>query len=650
MLGVDVAVLVKQVPAADSLALGEDGRLRRAGLPAEMNPFCRRAVAKAVELARSTGGRCTAVTMGPPSAEDTVREAVAHGADLGVVVTDPALAGADTLATARTLATVLGQLGPFDLVLVGRNSVDADTGQVGPQVAELLGLPFVAAVRQLAVAADRLEVLSERDDGWRRVTVTLPAVVSTAERLTDPAKHTPDERRAVPADRIRLVGVTELGPGPWGAAGSPTRVGAVRSISVARAGQVLTGPVVGQVAAAVAMLVERGQVERGPNRGPVERGPGRPSTASIPTAGGATEVGSGAVGTDDRGVGRTVAGAGDRGFEGADAGAVPAAATDPDGPVVAVLAEPDHGAVTRQLLGEAAVVAHGLRGQVLVVGPRLGVVPPFDELAIWGADRALAVTGSAIEEDVARAVGDRWASAPPWAVLAPATHWGREVASRLAARLGAGLTGDAVGVGVADGRLVCAKPALGGQLVAEVTAAGVPQMATVRPGILPLRRPRPLVGRLVVDDVAAAAAGRVTVVDEQRDDEVGVLSAATAIVCVGQGVAPDDYPLLEPLVRAVGGVLGATRKVTDKGWLPRSRQIGITGHSVAPSLLVLIGVSGALNHMVATRGAGTIVAINHDPDAKVFAWADVGLVADWRQVVGPLADALAAEGAVAVAD
>src|SRR5437868_1360236 len=131
------------------MELGPDGRLRRDGIEPEMNPYCRRAVSKAVELAATRAGSHVVVfTLGPPSADDTLREAIAWGLDAGVditgvLVTDPAFAGSDTLATAKALTAALNRVastrgGPFDLVLAGRNSVDADTGQVGPELAELL--------------------------------------------------------------------------------------------------------------------------------------------------------------------------------------------------------------------------------------------------------------------------------------------------------------------------------------------------------------------------------------------------------------------------------------------------------------------------------------------------------------------------------
>jgi electron transfer flavoprotein alpha subunit len=305
-------------------------------------------------------------------------------------------------------------------------------------------------------------------------------------------------------------------------------------------------------------------------------------------------------------------------------------------PIVAVVVEPDRPRVAREMLGEAVHIALRLSGQVVAVGPEL---PDPAELASWGADGAVSLTGTAVEEDVARALLGWCQGAVPWAVLVPGTLWGREVAARVAARLGAGLTGDAVGFGVEEDRLVAWKPAFGGSLVAAITCTSDVQMATVRPGVLPLRAPRPPAS-IPLETVVGTTGGRVRVVDAGRDDDVEALLAAGTVVTVGAGVAPEDYGELDPLLKVLGAELGASRKVTDKGWLPRARQIGVTGHSIAPALYVAIGVSGKFNHIVGARGAGTIVAVNNDPEAKIFAWADVGIVGDWHQVVPLFVDAL----------
>jgi electron transfer flavoprotein alpha subunit len=587
---VRVAILIKQVPKFETMQLGPDGRLQREGLELEMNPYCRRAVAKGAELAHATGGTATVFTLGPPAAEDSLREAIAWGAGEGVLITDPAFAGSDTLATARALAGALRHEGPWDVILVGRNSVDADTGQVGPEVAELLGLAFLAGVRELGIDGGRISACCEYDDGWVQVEVALPAVLSCAERLCEPAKVDPAGRAAVPAERIRRLTAADLGSGPWGQAGSPTVVGEIRLLEVQRQRQMLSGSAPEQVRRAVALMADRGALSQAAGDASVgEVPPGRHS-----------------------------------------------------GPAVAVLLEPDRGRVARELLGAAARLAALIDGHV--VGIAVDDTVTLDMAASWGADGLITLRGAVVEEDVARAVG-QWAEGQqPWAILGPGTMWGREVCSRVAARLGAGLTGDAVDLTAVDGRLVGWKPAFGGQLVAAISATSAVQMATVRPGILAISQPRATTGTLRADSLSVEPAGRVVHVDAGRDDDLDVLAAAHVVVGVGTGVQSQEYPLLDPLLEVLGAELAATRKVTDKGWLPRSRQVGITGRSIGPRLYVALGLSGKFNHVIGVRGAGEVLAINSDPGALIFGVADVGIVGDWHEIVPLLVKELRARG------
>jgi electron transfer flavoprotein alpha subunit len=132
------------------------------------------------------------------------------------------------------------------------------------------------------------------------------------------------------------------------------------------------------------------------------------------------------------------------------------------------------------------------------------------------------------------------------------------------------------------------------------------------------------------------------VLERTRDDDMDALAVASSVVTVGTGVAPDAYPRLRPLLDLIGAELAGTRKVTDNGWLPRARQVGLTGRSISPILCVAIGVAGKFNHMIGMRAAGCILAINSDPAAPVFEGADVGIVADWQEVVPRLVHAIAA--------
>ncbi|WP_159042674.1 FAD-binding protein [Streptomyces curacoi] len=585
-----IAVLVKQVPNFESLRLGGDRRLERTGHQLEMNPYCRRAVAQGVHLARESGGECVVLTLGPPAAEDCLREAVACGAVHGVLISDEAFAGSDTLATARALAAALVRLGPFDLVLCGRNSVDAETGQTPAQIAELLDLPMAAGVRELTLKDTMLVVRCEHDDGWLRTELPLPALLTCAERLIHPAKAAPAERADVRAGRISRLNATELGPGPWGDAASMTVVGASRRLDSTRLRLRFDGDVDAQVERAVVKLAELGAFDTDPE----------PPLLPVPQPSG-----------------------------------------DPSAGDIVVLAEPGRDRLTRELLGRAALLAAATGRIVTSLGP----APLSPTLAgSWGADVVATISGSDAEQDIAEGLA-AWCSARhPWAVLAPSTMWGREIAGRVAARLGAGLVGDAVDVVTnPQGELVCWKPAFSGGLVAAVTCRSTTRFATVRGGTLRLLAPRAAVARrapdlLVVRRGAARGAVR------EFDDDLEALEVAPAVVCLGAAVPPEDYPLLDPLRHALGAELAATRKVTDQGWQPRARQIGVTGRSVAPRLYVAIGTSGKFANMAGARGAGLVLGINSDSTAPLFEAVDVGVVADWRDAVPRLVTAMEQHG------
>ena len=591
-----IASLAKQVPHPESMRM-EGGRLVRDGVALEMNAYCRRAVAEGVTLARATGGSCTAITLGPPSAEDVLREAVAWGADDGLHLCDPAFAGSDTLATARALAAAIERAGPFDLVLVGRNTLDGETGQVGPELAELLDLPFAEGVRALEDLGATLHLELEHDDGRQEVEVQLPAVLSVAERLCEPCKVDPEGRAAVPASRLARLGPADLGAGPWGEPGSPTVVGATRTLEHDRALVVLEGPVERQVEDAVRLLVARGALTPGPGTAPVGAAPVAPAR---------------------------------------------------DAPlVVAVLDEPGRPEAAAELVAEAARLGHeaGAAVQLLrpvaVAGAGGGNTAEGTVDAPVGTGLVVLLPGSTVPEDVARGVAAYVREEEPWLVLAPSTAFGREVAARVAAATGSGLVGDAMELAARRGRLVAGKPAFAGALVADITCRSATQMATVRPGVLPA--PSAAAARAGAAPAVARpseARGRVRVLSDRRDDDVETLARAEVVIGVGTGVAPDEYAQLSPLAALLGAELGATRKVTDKGWAPRSRQVGITGRSIAPRLYVAVGLSGKFNHMVGVRAAGTILAVNPDRNAPVFTHCDVGVVGDWHEVVPLLGDAL----------
>ena len=620
-----VLALAKQIPVFQEMRLGADRRLIREGV-LHMNDYCRRAVAKGLEIAKLSGGTISVMTLGPDSADTVCREALAFGADSGlsvrgIHVCDRAFAGSDTLATARALAAAIRHTGPYDLILCGLNSLDADTGQVPPQIAELLDLPFAAGVRRLGLEGETLSLELEHDDEKSTVEVALPALLSCAERLCDPCKVKDPEiwaqQDASLIEKLSAADITDESDADnsvaWGQEGSPTYVGETRLVPTDREQVIVwNGGNSRDLEAAIQRVAElcseRGALDAADvaevienQQRSLEISPERPpETSSLLTVG--------------------------------------------------VIVEPDRLLVTRELQGAAAELASQIGGKVVAMGSHL---PDAQELGSFGADEGIVfetTAGDLMEEDIAVAVSAWIEKESVWALLAPGTAWGRQVASRVAAKQKAGLVGDAIGLEMGSSfenfddpllrhRLIADKPAFGGQLVAEIFCSSPLQMATLRAGVLPLLAPRKA-KPAVISVQPCMPRKRIQLLSRQRDDNSDELANADVVIGIGQGVDIDDYPLLQDLCHRLGATLCATRKVTDRGWLPRARQVGITGHSISPRLYIAIGLAGNFNHTVGVRTSGTVVAINCDSEAPIFQTCDIGMVGDWRELLPPLVEAL----------
>ena len=255
-------VLVKQVPVVSAMQLDPETKtLQREGVPSEVSSFDVRGLLKALELREEHGGEVVALTMGPPQAEEALRHCLALGADRVVHLTDRAFAGADTLATARALALACEKEG-YDLILCGRHSTDAETGQVGPEVAELLGIPQVTGVGALTCDTDgkTIRVERETDSGFDILDCPLPALISATEDLAPERFPKRAEREAAKEKSIETVTARDLSSdlSQFGAAGSPTWVESVQTVEDSRENRVFEGELSEQIDALVQELLARG--------------------------------------------------------------------------------------------------------------------------------------------------------------------------------------------------------------------------------------------------------------------------------------------------------------------------------------------------------------------------------------------------------
>ena len=215
-----------------------------------------------------------------------------------------------------------------------------------------------------------------------------------------------------------------------------------------------------------------------------------------------------------------------------------------------------------------------------------------------------------------------------------------DVAAGLAARLDAGLNWDLTDVQARDGELVGTRPALGDTVVVDVGWRETPRIALFRAGAFD---PQESGGTASVEDFSAELSDfstRARMLEQAHEETSGAaIEDADVIVAGGRGLgAPEGFGLCEELAQALGGAVAATRAVVDAGWYPYSAQVGQTGKSVAPKLYIALGISGAIQHKVGMQGSGTIVAVNKDPNAPIFDFADFGVVGDLHAIAPKLTE------------
>jgi electron transfer flavoprotein beta subunit len=236
-----IVVLIKQVPATENVKIDpETGVMIREGLAVEVNPLDLHAIEEAVRIKEKfPDTRVTAVTMGPPTAAKAARYAIAMGCDEGVVVTDRAFSGSDTLATATVLSETLRKLGVFDLILTGERATDGETGQVGPAVGSLLGVPVLTCVSKLEPKDGRVFVERAVEGGHERLSAPSPALVVVVKEINVPRLCTLGGKLKGKRAEIRTLSFADLGL-PYervGLAGSPTKVVKVNYPQMTRKGR-----------------------------------------------------------------------------------------------------------------------------------------------------------------------------------------------------------------------------------------------------------------------------------------------------------------------------------------------------------------------------------------------------------------------------
>lgn len=301
-----------------------------------------------------------------------------------------------------------------------------------------------------------------------------------------------------------------------------------------------------------------------------------------------------------------------------------------------------------ETLSEANRIAKGLSKEVgaALIGPGLEALS--GETFSYGASKVFLLENQALAQysprDFASALFSLAEEVKPAAILFSATSMGKDLAPRLAAKLGVSLASECTKISVAHGKIEFTRPIFAGKAFLSFFLSSSPQMATLRPKVFPLAGPSRQAGETVkkhIDLPEDTARSRVMEYVKEQGGDIDV-TEADVVVSGGRGMkGSENFALLQEIATLIPhSAVGASRSAVDSGWINHQHQVGQTGKTVSPSLYMAFGISGAIQHLAGISSSKVIVAVNKDPDAPIFKVADFGIVGDLFQVIPPLKEEL----------
>jgi electron transfer flavoprotein alpha subunit len=599
-----VVVSIKQVPDVDELRIDPvTNNLVREGVPAVINPPDLHAIEEAVRLKERYGAKTIVITMGPPQADSALREALAMGIDEAYLISDRAMAGADTWATSYTISKAVQKLGGADLILFGRRAVDGETEQVGPQTGKWLGLPVIGYVSEIKkLEKDKIIVTRTTEFDEEVIEAPIPTVLTMLEVANKPRQ--PDILSLIKAKTAKITvwnkDDIKAEPDKIGLAGSPTKVIKVQPPPKTRKAEIIDGRKDIEKAAKwfLDKIFESLKEDESTLKEYVKPKPKVKVNGEI------------WVYIDHIGE------------------------------------KPNRASF--EIMGEARRIADLMDTSLsaVIVGGE-ATKSLIDETFEYGADKVYFVETKGFDrydnEVYTRALATVIKKYKPEAVFFPGTKNTRELASTTAIEVNTGLIADCTNFDVDDkGVLLSTRPDFGGKEMSTIICPKHrPVMVTVRAGVfMPLPRVPGRKGELVreeIDDLFT----RLKVLDYRVIEKRNILAEADIVVGVGRGIrSPENIKMAEELASLLGGVVGVSKPLADMGWYPKERQVGQTGTTIRPKVYIALGVSGAVQHLVGILSSRKIGAINLDPSAPIFENCDFGVVGDIFEIVPKMVELL----------
>ena len=690
----DYIVLVKQVPdvtqITDNAFDPETGTLIRTRLASVINELDTQALAAANRMNQlgPKRGKIVALTMGPPMAQEVLRYSLARCADTAVLLTDKALGGADTCATANPLAFAIRKivkeiLGGRDdyYIVTGMQSVDGDTAQVPAQIAEELDVPCIAYVTDIEYKQDRFEFSRIISGGNQWVASrSVPAVVTIAKYEYPLFATFADTRKA---NRFKLIqwNADDIKAVHTGINGSKTRVIRVfpPGKTTRRCQQTNPKELAEIIVDCFSKSQEKSEKTAVSTDGyilPAERknvfdrsfeGTKKESEdykilAETIEKLGVKKLSEITDHTKEKILGLAGEHFHKNALDDMLEGFKTAEPSYHGG--VWVIAEHDGGKIhpaTFELIGKARSLAESLKTEVGAAIAGSDVQKFCQELISAGADAVYTIEHPLLEvfdpKTYRKAISETIERYWPQIVLFAATPMGRMLAPMIAYRLGCGLTADCTGLDIKDssrkgqvGILMQTRPALGGNVMATIcTKDSNSQMATARPGVMKrLAADKKRKGKIIEQTAELSEEDLSLDIIKTEKARGKVHLDAEIVVSGGKGMqSRDNYEeLLDKLTTAIAGRLkttverGASRAAVEQGFVDRIHQVGQTGTSIAPKIYIALGISGAIQHLIGVANSEIIIAVNSDLGAPIFKHCDYYITGTVEKIVPELAAAM----------
>jgi electron transfer flavoprotein alpha subunit len=630
-MSLTIISLIKQVPLPSEMRMGEDGLMDRTKAKSIINIDCQFGLESGLQLRKQNpDARLIVCSMGPKSFETSLRTAISMGYDEAYLLSDRKLGGSDTYATGLAISTMLKHLGftkdskdPF-IILAGRQTSDGDTAHVPSQVAENIGIPqatFVESVK--SDGTGRVLVKRIIEGGYQMLKLPIPCVVSLTPTGIPPRK--PSLSGAIKARSLKITtfGIDDIGLGTEkiGINGSPTIV--VKVVNIVS------------------------------ERPPIKMSEGHNETELVDSLIANLKKGGNVLEKKEKTVKKEIElqDFPDKDFRDGARGII-------------TWAEITNGKISRpslELLTPARKLATQLgnntRVMTLVIGKNVKLFA--QTLIEYGSDEVILVENDKLEEYLvlpfSSIFGQVIKERKPEIALFAATTSGRELAPRIGMKTDSGVTADCTGLEIGEyidkkekviykPILESRRPTYGESKLATILGFVCPQISTARAGTFEV--PKRIEGRQgIVSGFDPVLKDKDFVVEIMKtvrgDGGLQNLFEADIIISGGRGTTSDNLTLIKALAEAlnnqgINAEWASSRPVVDEGVAEYARQIGQTGKTIRPKIYIAVGVSGAIQHIAGMKESEKIIAIDHNPKAHIFHFADFGIVGEYTDIVPEL--------------